>query len=141
MTDAATTLTTVTTATSDAMADATHFGGIVGLAALVLVAAVLGNRLSQWLRLPAPVIFLVAAAVASDLFPRLSGLSIATVQQIVTVALIVILFDGGMHIGWAQFRRNAAAITWLGVVGTLVTAGALALIGHLVFRLPWRDAL
>jgi cell volume regulation protein A len=123
------------------MEDATHFGGIVGLAALVLVAAVLGNRLSQWLRLPAPLIFLVAAAVASDVFERLSGLSIVTVQQIVTVALIVILFDGGMHIGWARFRRNAAAITWIGVVGTLVTAGALALIGHLVFRLPWRDAL
>jgi cell volume regulation protein A len=123
------------------MADATQFGGVVGLAALVLVAAVLGNRLSQWLRLPAPLIFLVVAAVASDVFPRLSGLSILTVQHIVTVALIVILFDGGMHIGWGDFRRNAAAITWLGVVGTLVTAGALALVGHLVFRLDWRDAL
>ena len=62
-------------------------------------------------------------------------------QQIVTVALIVILFDGGMHIGWRRFRANAGAITWLGVVGTLVTAGALALVGHLVFGLPWRDAL
>ena len=89
MTDAVTAVPAVSavTAATDAMADATHFGGIVGLAALVLVAAVLGNRLSQWLRLPAPVIFLIAAAVASDLFPRLSGLSIVTVQRIVTVAL------------------------------------------------------
>jgi potassium/hydrogen antiporter len=121
--------------------DATHFGGIVGIAALVLAAAVLGNRVSQWLRLPAPLIFLVAAAVASDIVPDLGTLSIVTVQQIVTVALIVILFDGGMHIGWRHFRQNAAAITWLGIVGTLVTAAALAAVGHLVFGLSWRDAL
>jgi cell volume regulation protein A len=121
--------------------EATHFGGVLGLAALVLAAAVIGNRVSQWLRLPAPLVFLVAAAVASDLVPSLGTMSILTVQQIVTVALIVILFDGGMHIGWRQFRANAGAITWLGIVGTLVTAGALAAIGHLVFGLPWRDAL
>jgi cell volume regulation protein A len=123
------------------MSEAIHCGGVVGVAALVLGAAVLGNRVSQWLRLPAPLIFLVAAAVASDLIPSLGRLSIVTVQQIVTVALIVILFDGGMHIGWGQFRRNAAAITWIGVVGTLATAGALAVVGHLVFGLSWRDAL
>ncbi len=123
------------------MSDATHFGGVIGVAALVLVAAVLGNRVSQWLRLPAPLILLVVAAIASDLIPSLGKISIVTVQQIVTVALIVILFDGGAHIGWRRFRDNAGAISWLGIVGTLVTAGALAVIGHLVFGLPWRDAL
>jgi cell volume regulation protein A len=123
------------------MSDALHFGGVVGVAALVLGAAVLGNRVSQWLRLPAPLIFLVAAAVASDVFPSLGRLSIVTVQEIVTVALVAILFDGGMHIGWNRFRHNAAAITWLGVVGTLATAAALGLLAHAVFRLPWRDAL
>ncbi|MFL6098694.1 MAG: cation:proton antiporter [Actinomycetales bacterium] len=123
------------------MSEAIDFGGVVGVAALVLGAAVLGNRVSQWLRLPAPLIFLVAAGVGSDLFPSLGRLSIVTVQQIVTVALIVILFDGGMHIGWGRFRRNAAAITWIGVVGTLATAGALAVVGHIVFGLSWRDAL
>jgi potassium/hydrogen antiporter len=123
------------------MSDATHFGGVIGVAALVLVAAVLGNRVSQWLRLPAPLILLVVAAIASDLIPSLSKISIVTVQQIVTVALIVILFDGGAHIGWRRFRDNAGAISWLGIVGTVVTAGALAVVGHLVFGLPWRDAL
>jgi cell volume regulation protein A len=123
------------------MGDATHFGGVVGVAALVLVAAVLGSRVSQWLRLPAPLVLLVVSAVASDLIPSLGDISIVTVQQIVTVALIVILFDGGAHIGWRHFRANAGAITWLGIVGTLVTAGALAAVGHLVFGLPWRDAL
>jgi cell volume regulation protein A len=67
-------------------------------------------------------------------------MSIVTVQQIVTVALVVILFDGGMHIGWDRFSANAGAITWLGVAGTAVTTGALGLLGHRLFGLTWRDA-
>src|SRR6185437_12674808 len=71
--------------------------------------------------------------------PSLGRMSIVTVQQIVTVALVIILFDGGMHIGWARFRANAGAITWIGVVGTALTTGALGLLAHLVFGLSWRD--
>ena len=56
--------------------------------------------------LPAPALFLLAAAVASDLFPRSrDALSIQEVERIGVVALIVILFDGGMHVGWRRFRR------------------------------------
>ena len=104
-----------------------------------LGAAVFSNRISGVLRLPAPAIFLVAAAIASDVVPSLGRMSIVTVQQIVTVALVVILFDGGMHIGWSRFRANAGAITWIGVAGTALTTGALGLLAHLVFGLSWRD--
>ena len=50
--------------------------------------------------------FLVAAAVASDVFPG-SRVSIETVERVATVALIVILFDGGSSIGWRRFRASA----------------------------------
>ena len=53
------------------------------------------RRLSERLRVPAPAFFLIDAAVVSDLWPRLGGLSLTTVEQVVTVALAVILFDGG----------------------------------------------
>ena len=39
----------------------------------------------------APAIFLVAAALASDVMPALGELSVTTVQRVVTVALAVIL--------------------------------------------------
>ena len=122
------------------MEQAHNFGLVIGAVGLVLGAAIFSNRISAVLRLPAPAIFLVAAAIASDLFPSLGKMSIVTVQDIVTVALVVILFDGGMHIGWARFRANAAAITWIGVVGTALTTAVLGLLAHLVFGLPWRDA-
>jgi cell volume regulation protein A len=122
------------------MDQAHSFGIVIGAAGLVLVAAVLSNRISATVRLPAPAIFLLAAALAAQLFPSLRSMSIVTVQHIVTVALVIILFDGGMHIGWRRFSANAAAITWLGVAGTAVTTGAVGLLAHGAFGLTWRDA-
>jgi len=46
-----------------------------------------------------------------------------------------------MGIGWAKFRANAAAIVWVGVAGTLVTAAALAAAAHWLFGFDWRLAL
>ena len=54
---------------------------------------------------------------------------------------MVILFDGGMHIGWARMRPAAGAVVWLGVAGTLVTAGAMAVGAHALFGFDWRAAL
>jgi potassium/hydrogen antiporter len=87
---------------------------------------------------PPPAIFLLAAAVASDVIPALGRVSVTTVQQVVTVALAVILFDGGMQIGWRRFRAAAGPVVWVGVAGTFVTAAALATLAHILFRLEWR---
>jgi hypothetical protein len=54
--------------------------------ALAGLAAVFSNRLSEWIRVPAPAFFLIAAAVASDLFFHLGSLSIEVDQRIVTAA-------------------------------------------------------
>jgi cell volume regulation protein A len=117
------------------------FGLAILLIGLVGTAAVLSNRVSERLRIPAPAFFLVFAAAASDLFPGLGRLSDSTVQRVVSVALAFILFDGGMHIGWRKFRTAATATVWIGVAGTFVTAAAAAVAAHLLFGLGWRLAL
>jgi potassium/hydrogen antiporter len=117
------------------------FGLMVLVVALAGLAALFFNRISERFRIPAPAIFLVLAAVASDLVPRLGTIRVETVEGVVTVALAVILFDGGMRIGWRRLRPAALATVWLGVAGTLVTAGALALCAHVLFDLDWRLAL
>jgi len=111
------------------------------LVALALLVAVGSNRLAERIHVPTPALFLVAAAVASDLVPRLGDLSIVVDQRIVTIALAIILFDGGMHIGWTRMRTAAGGVIWLGVAGTVVTAGALALAAHWLFGFDWRLAL
>jgi cell volume regulation protein A len=123
------------------LSEVEHFGLVVGAVGLVAMLAVLSNRLSEWIRVPAPAFFLIGAAVASDLAPSLGHFSTETMQRIVTVALIVLLFDGGMHIGLGRFRSAAGAVVWLGTAGTFVTAGALAALAHVTFGFGWQAAL
>jgi len=66
---------------------------------------------------------------------------VLTVQRVVTVMLILLLFDGGMHIGWRRFRAAGGAVLWIGVVGTVVTAVGVAVLAHLVFGFDWRAGL
>ena len=51
--------------------------------------------IAAWSRVLASATFLPLAAVASPLVPAPGRLSISKTEQIVTVALIMILFDGG----------------------------------------------
>jgi cell volume regulation protein A len=118
-----------------------EFGLVVLVIGLVGTAAVLSNRLSARLRVPAPAFFLVCAVVVAELWPHAALLPIGFVQKVVTLALAVILFDGGMHIGWRRFRSAAAAIVWVGVAGTLVTAAGAAICAHFVAGLDWRLSL
>ncbi len=123
------------------MNDVMGFGLAIAVVCGAGLLAVLSNRLSQRLRVPAPAIFLLGAAVASDLVPALGRMPVVTVQRVVTVALIVLLFDGGMHIGWRRFRSAAAPVTWIGVVGTFATTAGIAALAHLLFGFGWLPAL
>jgi potassium/hydrogen antiporter len=123
------------------MNDVERFALIMLITAAAVVAAVLANRVSDRIRIPAPAIFLLAAAVVSDLVLALGRMSVTTVQRVVTVALVIILFNGGMDIGWRRFRDAAGAVVWVGVAGTFVTAAALGVLAHALFGLDWRAAL
>jgi cell volume regulation protein A len=111
------------------------------MSALVISLALLSNRISSRLRIPAPAIFLVVAAAASDVVPSLGKLSLSVVENVVTIALVVILFDGGMSIGTRKLRAALGTVLSVGVLGTFLTAGALTLAAHLVFGLPWLISL
>ncbi|WP_395725385.1 potassium/proton antiporter [Nakamurella sp.] len=117
------------------------FGALVAVVAAAVLLAVFSHRLSEWLRVPAPALFLVGAAVCTTFVPTLGAVPLGVDEELVTVALIFILFDGGMHIGWRRFRSAAVAVTWLGVVGTIVTAGGLALAAHGLFGFGWESSL
>jgi cell volume regulation protein A len=120
---------------------------ILGFGAIVLVVAAgfflaLGTyKLTERFPVPAPALFLLAAAGASDLFPGLAEhVTIRTVERIGVVALIVILFDGGMHVGARRFRAGAVPISTLGILGTFGTAGVMAALAHAFFGFSWTTA-
>jgi cell volume regulation protein A len=116
--------------------DLATFGLAVLIVAGSLLVALFLAKLSARLAVPSGAVFLLAAAVASAIFPSLV-LRITTVERIATVALIVILFQGGSSIGLKRFRAAAVPIASLGVLGTFATAGLIAVFAHAVFGLGW----
>jgi cell volume regulation protein A len=111
------------------------FGLVVLVVSAGFSAALVARRLSDRFPIPAPAIFLILAAAAPVKVP-----DIQTVERIGVVALIVILFDGGMHIGWRRFRRAAVPIASLGIFGTLFTAGVMAACAHWFLGFDWTTA-
>ncbi|MBA3331548.1 MAG: sodium:proton exchanger, partial [Actinobacteria bacterium] len=113
------------------MAELQDFGTIVLVLAGGFSLALLSSKLSEWFPIPAPALFLVAAAVATDVLPQLTEhVSILTVERIAVVALVIILFDGGMHVGWQRMRPSAVPILALGVLGTFGTAAVVAVVAR-----------
>ena len=123
------------------MQEVTDFGAIVLVVAGALTLALFSNKLSERLRIPTGAFFLLAAALASELWPRLGDtLSIRDVERIAVVALIVILFDGGMRVGWSRFRQSAVPIVSLGLVGTFLTAGLMMLAARYLLGFSWQTS-
>jgi cell volume regulation protein A len=120
------------------MTEISDYAAIVLLVSGGFVLAALSTKLTERVPIPAPGIFLLGAALLSDAWPALyQHVPILTVERIAVAALVVILFNGGLDIGWHRFRQSAGPILSLGVLGTFATAGALAVFAHYVLGFEW----
>lgn len=122
------------------MDEVTRYAVAVMAVGLVGLGALFSNRLAERIRVPAPALMFVAAAVVVQL-QLVPEPTERLVERLVTVALLFILFDGGLHIGWRRFRAAAGPIAVAGVLGTFLTVGAAGLLLHLGFGLAWFGAL
>ena len=120
------------------MTEITDFASIVLVVTVGFALAVLATTLTERVPVPAPAIFLLAAAAVSDIWPGVyDAVEIETVERIAVVALVVILFNGGLRIGWRRFRASAAPILSIGLLGTFATAGLVTLLAHYVLGFEW----
>jgi potassium/hydrogen antiporter len=120
------------------MTEISDFAGIVLVVTVGFALAVLSTKLTERVPVPAPALFLLAAAVVSDIWPGVyEAVEIETVERIAVVALVVILFNGGIDIGWRRFRASAGPILSLGVLGTFATAALVAVIAHYALGFEW----
>lgn len=123
------------------MSEIADFATLVLIVTAGFSAAVVSTKLTERVPVPAPAVFLVAAAIASDLWPALyESVPIKTVERIAVVALIVILFNGGIDIGWRRLKGAAGPVLSIGLVGTFITAGAMAAFAHWVLGMDWTMA-
>jgi cell volume regulation protein A len=114
------------------VAELADFGLIVLVVATGVMLALVAAKLSERYPIPAPALFLLLALAIPVAIPQ-----IKTVERIGVVALIVILFDGGMHIGWRRFRRAIVPISVLGIAGTFTTAVIVTVLAHVLIGFSW----
>ncbi len=120
------------------MSEITDFGTIVLAVSATVFVALLGMRLADRISVPYAALFLVAVPLVAAAVPTLQDeVSIRNVERLAVVAIALILFDGGLHIGLRRFRSSAAPILALGIVGTFLTAGAIAVAAHYVLGFEW----
>jgi cell volume regulation protein A len=117
------------------MSELPDFGVYVLVVSGGVLLALVVRKLTERYPIPAPALFLVAALAIPVVVP-----DIRTVERIGVVALIVILFDGGMNIGVRRFRRAAIPIASLGILGTLATAGVMAVCARYLVGFDWTTA-
>lgn len=123
------------------MPEITDYATLILIVAGGFTLAALSTRITERVPIPAPAIFLIAAAAVSDLWPSLyDDIQIRTVERIAVVALIVILFNGGMDIGWRRLRDAAGPVLSVGLLGTFATAGLIAVFIHYALGIDWTVA-
>ncbi|MDI6877719.1 MAG: potassium/proton antiporter [Methanomicrobiales archaeon] len=95
---------------------------LAGAAALVLI-SIFANKISEWLGVPALLIFLLVGMLAGSEGP--GGIYFDDpfiAQSIGIVALAYILFSGGIDTRWSEVRPVLARGVVLATVGVLLTA-------------------
>jgi potassium/hydrogen antiporter len=123
------------------MGELQDFAVALTVVAAGLLLALVSTRLTGRLRVPAPVVFLIAAAAISDIFPSLSEpVSTRDVERIGVAALIAILFDGGIQVGWRRLRPSIRPVAVLGVAGTFLTAGLGTVAAQVILPVSWTTA-
>src|SRR4051812_39091277 len=123
------------------MPEITDYATLILIVAGGFSLAALSTRITERIPIPAPAIFLIAAAAVSDLWPSLyDEIDIRTVERIAVAALIVILFNGGMDIGWRRLRDTAGPVLSVGLIGTFATAGLIATFIHFALGIDWTVA-
>lgn len=119
------------------MHEALTYGLLVLVVSGGALLAVQSHTLTKRLPIPAPAFFLVTAALVARLVPDFEDPTHQTVERVVTLALIVILFEGGMSIGLSRLRLAAGSVASLGVLGTFVTVAATSVLVHGLLGVSW----
>lgn len=108
---------------------------------VLLLLCVLFSRASERLGLPVVLLFLLLGMLAGS--EGVGGIHFEDYQfafRVGLLALILILFDGGLNTSFQSVRQSLFPATLLATVGVLATAALVALLSHWL-GLPWQAAL
>ena len=100
---------------------------LLAAAGLLVLAAAVASRTSGRLGVPAALLFLALGMLAgSEGLGRIAFEDYALTFRLGTVALVLILFDGGLNTPWSSVRRALPAAGLLATAGVAATAALAA---------------
>lgn len=115
---------------------------IFGMLAALLVLAYVANRLSRLTRVPDLVVLLLIGVTLGSILHWVRPTAFqGVIDALGTLALILILFTGGVELRLRQAARYAPAALLLMIVSYGLSLGLIALIGRALLHLQWSDCI
>src|SRR2546423_5203577 len=112
------------------------------LGALLVLAGIMSSLVAMRFGAPLLLVFLIVGMVAGEAGP--GGLQfddVRTTYVVGSIALALILFDGGLRTRFATFRSVLAPAIVLATVGVLLTAALTAPVAKYLLGMSWTEAL
>jgi cell volume regulation protein A len=111
-----------------------HDAELILIAGSLLAAGIAGAFLADRIRIPGLLLFLGLGMLAGS--QGIGGIHFSNTElarTLGTIALVLILFEGGLTSGWSEIRPVLGTAASLATIGTLITAGIAGFAAKLIF--------
>jgi cell volume regulation protein A len=115
---------------------------LILVAGALLAAGIVGALLADRIRVPGLLLFLALGMVAGS--EGIGGIEFSDMElarTLGTIALILILFEGGLTSGWPEIRPVLGTAASLATIGTVLTALVAGFAAKLIFGLSTLEGL
>jgi potassium/hydrogen antiporter len=119
-----------------------HDAELILIAGALLGAGIVGALLADRVRVPGLLLFLALGMVAGS--QGIGGIEFSNTElarTLGTIALILILFEGGLTSGWSEIRPVLGTAASLATLGTILTAAVAGLAATLIFDLSTLEGM
>lgn len=111
------------------------------LLAILLILGVVTTKFSSRLGVPALILFIILGMVMGSDVLGIIYLDNPKVAQLIGVlALVIILFEGGLQTKWKTVKKVAAPSLSLATVGVLVTTALVAVGAKFILNIGWLES-